>query len=260
MTDTELLVLDRGQGKTTAIIEAVDAQVHQSLGGKGGPDRHRTGIVFQPHGAAAGAALRRRLLHELTLRTSRVRFRATRLSIDLVMPEPGHRWSILVDDGHQPLDRYRGLLHAVGWVDDAQDFDQPIIELAQDHMIDVKLATLTPARTPPRADAAPIGYRPALIRHALGREPGEHDDREPGRDRAQPRDRLQPVHARHRQIQDHGVGTMLGHDGHAALAVLGLADHGEPAPLLQAEADEEPEVGDVVAQHDRPGHPHGDGE
>lgn len=169
MTDTELLVLDRGQGKTTAIIEAVDAQVHQSLGGKGGPDRHRTGIVFQPHGAAAGAALRRRLLHELTLRTSRVRFRATRLSIDLVMPEPGHRWSILVDDGHQPLDRYRGLLHAVGWVDDAQDFDQPIIELAQDHMIDVKLATLTPARTPPRADAAPIGYRPALIRHALGR-------------------------------------------------------------------------------------------
>ena len=172
-TDTELLVLDRGQGKTGAIVTDVCDQLHQSLGGQTGPDRHRTGIVFHPHGSHADRSIIDRIADALTGHAENIAYRKSSGILEVRMPDPGHRWGIRVMGDAAPtayrFDSLRGLLHTVGWVDEVADFEVPILELAADHLIDVRLATMTPARLPrPRVEPA-IAYNPRLVRHQLAR-------------------------------------------------------------------------------------------
>ena len=74
--------------------------------------------------------------------------------------------------------------------------------------------------------------------------------RTPGHRRADQRQRLEPVHARHREVEHHQVGLQLGGQLDRSQPVGGLADDREPVARLHAGPQQHPEVFGVVDDED----------
>lgn len=158
MTDTDLLVLDRGQGKSTAIIQraakarATSPTVGQYVGIILVTDQQRAYGLFQ---TAAYLGVGR-----MTSRKD-------------VMPLDDHRAIVLTTP--DTIERCRGFSSDVPvWIDDAQDFLVDPVELVGQvlaHQPELVTCTPWPAPgSPPRNDhPAPPAYNPRLIRHTLGR-------------------------------------------------------------------------------------------
>ena len=67
------------------------------------------------------------------------------------------------------------------------------------------------------------------------------------------RERLDPVHDRHREIEHDEVGTFRAHHLDAALSVAGIADDVELTVRLERDAQQQPDVRGVVDQDDADG-------
>lgn len=153
MTDTDLLILDRGQGKTTELVKSIIAYE--------GP---------WPDGGTHGVVILADANRVTGFADTAARFGAERWK--------GHRDHLIIGDRRikvvtaSLLDSLRGLDRRTPvWVDDAQDFAEPIIERVPRYagLSKIVLATVTPPRRPPSAEPAPPAYNPRLIRHQLAR-------------------------------------------------------------------------------------------
>lgn len=156
MTDPQLLILERGQGKTTALIKSIltydgpwpDGAVHGVLLLADANRAHNFYGRAADFGGQANASHQRVILGD-----KRIKVTTARLLDSL----RGH-------DRRTPV-----------WVDDVQDFDDPVLELVASHagLSKIVLATCTPwpaPGSPPRNDhPAPAAYNPSLIRHQLRR-------------------------------------------------------------------------------------------
>jgi hypothetical protein len=82
----------------------------------------------------------------------------------------------------------------------------------------------------------------------LGVESGQHHDPRVRRSLDDVRDRLQPIHHRHGEIEDDGVRLLSLRELHRGLAVLRFADDREAPIGLEGDPEEHPDLGGVVGE------------
>ena len=86
--------------------------------------------------------------------------------------------------------------------------------------------------------------------HLTGFEPAEHDDATVRRRNPNQRQRLEPVHDRHGEVEQHGVRLMFAHEFQARPAVARLR-HDVELPLpLKSDAEQQPDVRGVIDDDD----------
>lgn len=151
--DIELLVLERGQGKSTALIESIHAYDGPW------PEGRVQGVVVVP--AFDRVASVCRAAHQVAgpfERTGRTDVAINGNVIRFVFPR--------LLDAARGMDRDTPV-----WVDDCQDFDGPILEMIPEWtgLTNIVMATMTTLRRPPIEPAR--GYNPRLVRHSLDRVP-----------------------------------------------------------------------------------------